>query len=220
MKTNKNTTKMKTSLKLAAYGVAAMMAFIACKKDKQEEPKPNNPAPQPNPTEVITTMKIILRDSITGNEITGSPFIFKDADGDGGNAGAFLPTAADSIINLDANKTYLAEIILLDETKNPADSISNEVVEEGAEHMFFFEQVDPSGTPYQLTIPGSDAKITYLDLDANNRGIGQQFKIRANSATTNQLPFRVTLKHQPDVKNGSFAPGDTDVEVKFKLKVN
>jgi len=211
---------MKTTLKLATYAVAIAMAFTACKKDKKEEPKPNNPAPAPNPTEVITTMKIILRDSITGNQISGSPFIFKDADGDGGNAGAFLPMAADSIINLDANKTYLAEIILLDETKSPADSISNEVVEEGAEHMFFFEQVDPSGTPYQLTIPGSDAKITYLDLDANNRGIGQQFKIRANTATSNQLPFRVTLKHQPDVKNGTFAPGDTDVEVKFKLKIN
>jgi hypothetical protein len=86
--------------------------------------------------------------------------------------------------------------------------------------MFFFEQTDPAGTPYQLTLPGSDVKITYLDLDANNRGIGQKFKIRTNSATTNQLPFRVTLKHQPDVKNGSFAPGDSDVEVKFKLKVN
>ena len=211
---------MKTTLRLATYAAVAAMAFTACKKDKKEEPKPNNPAPAPNATEVITTMKIILRDSITGNEITGSPFVFKDADGDGGNAGAFLPTAADSIINLDANKTYLAEIILLDETKYPADSISNEVVEEGAEHMFFFEQVDPSGTPYQLIIPGSDAKITYLDLDANNRGIGQQFKIRANTATTNQLPFRITLKHQPDVKNGSFAPGDSDVEVKFKMKVN
>ena len=51
-------------------------------------------------------------------------------------------------------------------------------------------------------------------------GIGQQFKIRANTATANQLPFRVTLKHQPEVKNGTFAPGDSDVEVKFKLKVN
>ena len=211
---------MKTTLRLVTYVVAVVMVVTACKKDKHEEPKPNNPAPTPNTSEVITTMKIYLKDSISGNPIAGSPFIFKDADGDGGNAGAFLPTAADSIINLDANKTYLAEIILLDETKNPADSISNEVVEEGAEHMFFFEQVDPSGTPYQLTLPGSDVKITYLDLDANNRGIGQQFKVRTNTATANQLPFRVTLKHQPDVKNGAFAPGDTDVEVKFKLKVN
>ncbi len=211
---------MKTILKLATYAVAIAMAFTACKKDKQEAPKPNNPAPPQNTSEVITTMKIYLRDSVSGNPILGSPFIFKDADGDGGNAGAFLPTAADSIINLDANKTYLAEIILLDETKNPADSISNEVVEEGAEHMFFFEQVDPSGTPYQLTLPGSDVNITYLDSDANNRGIGQQFKVRTNTATPNQLPFRITLKHQPDVKNGTFAPGDSDVEVKFKLKIN
>jgi hypothetical protein len=212
--------KMKTILKLITCAVVASIAFIACKKENSLEPTPSNPAPPINNSEVITTMKIYIKDSISGNFISGSPFTFKDADGDGGNPGAFLPNAADSVISLDTNKTYFAEIILLDETKTPADSISNEVMAEGAEHMFFFEQTDPVGTPYQLTLPGSDVKITYLDLDANNRGIGQKFKIRTNSAATNQLPFRVTLKHQPAVKNGSFAPGDSDVEVKFKLKVN
>ena len=196
------------------------LAFAACKKDKKEDPAPTNPAPT-NTAEVITTMKIYIKDSITGNQITGSPFIFKDADGDGGSAGGFLPNAADSLITLNDTTTYLAEIILLDETKTPADSISNEVVTEGQEHMFFFEQSNPTGTPYTTMLTGSGVKITYLDLDANSRGIGQQFKIRTYGSTTgSQHPFRVTLRHQPGAKNGTFAPGETDVEIKFKVKVD
>lgn len=211
---------MKTNVRLATYVVAAAMAVTACKKENSTEPTPGNPLPPVNNSEVITTMKIYIKDSITDAEISGSPFVFKDLDGDGGNAGSFLPMSADSVINLSANKSYYAEIILLDETKNPVDSISNEVVSEGVDHMFFFEQTDPTGTPYHLTIPGTDIKIKYSDLDANGRGIGQKFKIKTNAIITSQVPFRVTLKHQPDVKNGTFAPGDTDVEVKFKLKVN
>ena len=212
--------KMKTTSKLITCAVAASITFIACKKENSLEPTPSNPAPPINNSEVITTMKLYIKDSITDAQILGSPFTFKDADGDGGNAGGFLPNAADSLINLIANKSYFAEIILLDETKTPADTISNEVVSEGIDHMFFFEQTDPTGTPYHLTIPGTDTKIKYSDLDANGRGIGQKFKIKTNTITSNQVPFRVTLKHQPGVKNGTFAPGDSDVEVKFKLKVN
>ena len=210
--------KMKT--KIMTIVVLSLLVFAACKKDKKEDPAPTNPAPT-NQGEVITTMKIYIKDSITGNPITGSPFIFKDADGDGGSAGGFLPNAVDSLITLNESTTYLAEIILLDETKTPADSISNEVVEEGQEHMFFFEQLNPTGTPYTTILTGSGVKITYLDLDANSRGIGQQFKLRTYGSTGGvQHPFRVTLRHQPGTKDGTFAPGETDVEIKFKVKVD
>ncbi len=210
--------KMKTKI-MTLIAVGALV-FTACKKDKKEDPAPNNPAPV-NTAEVITTMKIYIKDSVTGLAITGSPFTFKDADGDGGTAGGFLPNAVDSLITLNDSTAYLAEIILLDETKTPVDTISNEVVEEGQDHMFFFEQTSPSGNPYSATLSGSNVKITYLDLDANNRGIGQQFKIKTNANTAGlQHPFRVTLRHQPGSKNGTFSPGETDVEVRFKVKVN
>lgn len=207
--------------KLMMLVAVGALAFAACKKDKKEDPAPSTPNNPTNTAEVITTMKIYIKDSITGNPITGSPFIFKDADGDGGSAGGFLPNAADSLITLNDTTVYLAEIILLDETKTPADSISNEVVTEGQEHMFFFEQTNPSGTPYSAMLTSSGVKITYLDLDANSRGIGQKFKIRTYGSTNGtQHPFRVTLRHQPGAKDGTFAPGETDVEVRFKVKVN
>jgi len=198
-----------------------MLSITSCLKKKGEEPSANNPINPDNAGEIVTTMKIYIKDSITGNQIVGSPFTFKDADGDGGSAGGFLPNAVDSLITLNDSTTYLAEIILLDETKTPVDTISNEVVEEGQEHMFFFEQSNPIGNPYSATLFGSNVKITYLDLDINNRGIGQQFKIKTNSNTAGfQHPFTITLRHQPDAKDGTFAPGETDVEIRFKVKVN
>lgn len=210
---------MKT-LKTILSVLLVVAVVSACKKDKKEEPKPSNPV-NPNESEVITTMKVYIKDSVTMSNITGSPFIFKDADGDGGNAGGFLPAAVDSLIALQAGTTYYGEIILLDETKTPVDTISNEVVEEGAQHMFFFEQKDPAGNPYTVTLTGSGIKITYSDLDANNRGIGQKFKVNTSATTSGtQYPFRVTLRHQPNAKNGTFAPGETDVEVRYKIKVD
>ena len=197
------------------------LIITSCLKKKNEEPSANNPLSPTNSGEIITTIKIYIKDSVSGNYIMGSPFTFKDADGDGGNIGAYLPLAADSLITLDDSTTYLAEIFLLDETKNPVDTISNEVVEEGQDHMFFFEQSNPVGTPYSTILSGSGIKITYLDLDANNRGIGQQIKMKTNLHTSgNQFPFTITLRHQPGTKDGTFPPGETDVEVRFKVKVN
>jgi hypothetical protein len=99
--------------KLITLVAVGVLAFAACKKDKKEDPAPATPNNPTNTAEVITTMKIYIKDSITGIQITGSPFIFKDADGDGGSAGGFLPNAVDSLITLNDSTTYLAEIILL-----------------------------------------------------------------------------------------------------------
>jgi len=201
--------------------LTTIILFASCLKRKGEEPSANEPINPDNSAEVITTMKIYIKDSISNNAILGSPFMFKDPDGDGGIAGTFAPNASDSLITLDSNKTYVAEIILLDETKNPIDTISNAVIAEGQEHLFFFNQTNPIGNPYTTMISGSGIKITYADLDATNRGIGQKIKLRTSSSTGGiQSPLVITLRHQPGNKDGTFAPGETDVEVKFKIKVN
>lgn len=215
---------MKKIISFAALFSALLLG--ACKKDKQEEPAPSNPV-NPNESEVITTMKIYIKDSASMTNISGSPFIFKDPDGDGGATGGFLPTAADSVIILDANKAYYAEIILLDETKNPVDSISNEVQAESKEHFFVFNNSDATlysaSNPYYSVFNGSNIKVTYADLDNGSpqRGLGQKIWINTFAGTGGmQYPFKVTLRHQPDAKDGTYAPGETDVEVRFKVKVN
>lgn len=202
--------------------IYTIIALSSCTKDKNTpQPTPQNPPPPPNSEEVITTLQLLFTDSATN--IT-SVYAFEDADGDGGNSGGFLGTnQSDSVFTLGANKTYSLQIVLLDKTKNPVDTISHEVEEEGKDHMFFFNSTNPSGTPFTLTLVGSNIQITYKDLDAGTpqRGIGLMTRVRTYAPTgTSKHPFTVALRHQPDEKNGTFAPGDTDIEIPFKVKVN
>lgn len=217
---------MKTLFKLSTLLIITVLLLsISCKK-KKNEPAPTDPPAPTNPEELITTFKLLLTDSATNTVYT---FLYKDPDGDGGQAGFYGPgtnnlsSQTDSVLNLTTNTTYFGEIILLDETKNPTDTISNEVEEEGEDHMFFFNSINPSGTPYTVILPGSGIKITYTDLDggATQRGIGLKTRWRTYTSTgTTKHPFRVILKHQPGVKNGTINPGDTDLDVAFKMLIN
>ena len=208
---------MKSIITTAALLAMLGTTFIACKKDKKEDPAPQQPAPPANEAELITTMKITLRDTATQTITT---YVFSDLDGAGGNPATFGNSGADSVINITANHVYEATILLLDQTKTPADTISNEVEEEGADHMFFFNSIAPTGTPYNTYLSGSMTNIKYLDLDANNRGIGLSTLWTAPSMMMAKSPLTIELKHQPNVKDGSYAPGETDIQVGFKLKVN
>src|SRR5689334_4791320 len=99
-----------------------ILQISACK----EEP----PIPPVNENELITTVVMEFEDSIS----SGKSFsIFRDIDGIGGNA----PSRFDSI-KLGANRTYNCRIYLLDESKNPVDSVSNEVQEEANDHLIVF----------------------------------------------------------------------------------
>lgn len=217
---------MKTTIRITSIIVVAMLMLTAsCRKTKTEpEPFPN---PTPNEEEVITTFKLILTDSATN---TSATYMFKDPDGDGGQPAFYGPTSTtqtDSVFTLGVNRTYYGEIILLDETKNPVDSISNEVEEEGHEHMFFYNHgnnvILQSGNPYTVQMNGSGIKITYTDLDAGTPqiGIGITTRWRTYAAAgASKFPLNISLRHQPDAKNGTYAPGETDISVDFKVKVN
>jgi hypothetical protein len=219
---------MKQTLKitLLIFG-AAFLVFASCKK--KDTPKPSEPITTggAGESEVITTFKLILKDS--ASNVT-TVYMFKDPDGDGGTPPFYGPTSStqtDSIIGLQANTTYYGEIILLDETKNPVDSVSKAVNEEGKDHMFFFNHgmnaIVNSGNPYTVVLNGSNVKVTYTDLDAGTtqRGIGLKTKWRTYAGTGSvKHKLMMTLRHQPDSKDGTFAPGETDIEVFFKLLIN
>jgi len=231
---------MKLTFKLmAAMAILFTIALTACKKHKDPEPT-SPPSTAENDPEVITTLRIYIWDSITNAAINGSPFTFKDPDGDGGQSGSFLNNGVDSVINLSANTTYKTRVIILDETKNPVDSTSNDIgIDEGYEHMFFYNG-DPSqsnnnsgntilksGYPnYTVKLNGSVVRIRYTDSDNGaahgnpTRNIGLQTYLTTSSASTTKFPFIATLRHQPGVKDGTYAPGETDVSVEFKVKVN
>jgi len=191
---------MKTVILKSIIILFAFSAFLSCRK--KDEPKPQNPT-DTNEEELITTLKLILTEDGTANE---SIFIFKDLDGAGGSA----PTI-DNIV-LSANKTYNGRIVLLDESKTPADSISNEVQEEGDEHQFFF------------TVTGANITHQYKTGDVDSKGvpIGLEPIFVTGVASTGTL--KVVLKHQPDSKPtsglGDSSKGETDIEVDFNVVIN
>lgn len=218
-------TKLLTHLSMCTIMFTLLSA--SCNKNKNK-PAVENPLPPANEQEVVTTFKITFTDSSTGGQAV---YFYKDPDGDGGQAGFYGPgitsssSQNDSVMLFQNNKTYYANIVLLDETKNPVDSISNEVVNEGENHMFFYNNgantILNSGTPYTVKLQNSGIQISYLDLDNGNpkRNIGLKTRWRTYSSVSNKQFLNVTLRHQPNVKDGTFAPGETDVSINFKYQV-
>jgi hypothetical protein len=189
---------MKNTIKILFLLLIFISTVISCKK--KDDPKPSDPQNN-NEEELITTLKLILTEDGTSNVST---FQFADLDGSGGNA----PTV-DNIV-LEAGKTYHGKIILLDQTKSPADSISNEVEEEADEHQFFFE------------VTTANLTISYTDFDSHGVPLGLFPDVVTGAASSGTL--KVTLKHQPELKPtsgmGDSTKGETDVEVTFNVTIN
>ena len=158
-----------------------------------------NPPPV-NEEELITTLTLTFTDSAnTANVITAT---FRDTDGDGGTA----PTQFDTI-RLEAGKTYFTEITLLDESKTPAENISEEVLEEANDHHFFFHAT------------GANLTVTYEDLDTNSPPLPVGLSTKWVTGSASNGTTQVILKHQPEVKNGTETPGETDVDVTFVTEI-
>ncbi len=185
----------KKTIKLLFATLAVATIWTGCKKDKDLVPLPQ---PVQNEPEVFTTMKLIFVDSSNTSNIKYATF--RDPDGDGGAGYDIFDT-----IKLEPNKTWITTVLLLNEIATPIDTVSNEVLEEGVDHLFCF------------TPTGSSATVIKTDLDANNRPIGLQSKWRTTS--TGLGTMQVELRHQPGVKDGTCSPGVTDISIDFITKI-
>jgi hypothetical protein len=212
--------------KLSTLCIGLLLILItsamSCKKNKKTTTA-SDPPPTPKETELITTLRVYIWDSITNSTIAGSPFTFKDLDGDGAQVGVFLNNGLDSVINLLANKVYKTKVVILDETKSPTDSISNVVAgDESFEHLFFYNG-DPNNSSntsgntilnqnypnYTVKLNGSNITLRYIDSDngasknKTTRNIGLETYLRTSSLTVLKYPFITSLRHQPaGARNG------------------
>ncbi|MFN5444435.1 MAG: hypothetical protein ACK48V_09425 [Crocinitomicaceae bacterium] len=186
-----------SKFKFLGTALLAGLLVVSCKKD-DTTPVDNH---EHDESELITTVQLNFSGKgISGNDTTFT-VSFDDPDGTGGNK----PTSFDTI-RFAANKTYTCDLILLDKSKNPVDTISNEVKEEADEHLFFF------------TPSNSDAlSVTINDKDSKGRNLGLKTSWVTKKATNGTL--KVKLMHQPGVKDGTSANGDTDVEIDFPLVI-
>jgi hypothetical protein len=178
-------------IRLALLALLAATPLVSGCNNDNDEPTPDDD------NEQVTTVTYTLTPTGGGTPVAVT---YKDPDGDGGAA----PTIG--TLTLAANTTYTGVLSLLDETKSPVVNTSAEILEEADEHIFFF---DPA--------PAGLVQVTRTDKDKNNLEIGLQTRLVTTTAASGTL--KITLRHQPGAKNGSFAPGDTDVEVTFPTTV-
>ena len=180
------------NLNISLFSMLCLLVFIQCKKDNNNVEVP--PTPQDSP-ELLTSMILQFKDS--ANTTNSYQAEFRDPDGPGGKNASRFDT-----IRLKTNSTYFLNIILLDETKTPIDTISKEVWNKRNEHQLFFNY--------------SNINIIslYLDKDDNGLPLGLNSKWRCGSASTGSS--KITLKHQPNIKNGNINSGETDIELNFQ----
>ena len=148
---------------------------------------------------MITTLTVTLVPNDGGTAITLQS---RDLDGDGSDAPVI--TTGD----LAAGVTYSGRIVLLNETVDPAEDITEEVEEENLEHQFFHT----SGGDLDITISNEN-------LDTNGNKLGTEFTLVAGAASSGTLTF--TLRHEPTKPNTGLedAGGETDISATFSVSV-
>ena len=182
------------NLKLIALLVIPALFSTSCSNDD---------APV-NEEEVITTVTTTLVGG--GQTIT---LTSRDLDGDGPNAPIVTVSG-----NLVAGTTYTGSTTFLNELESPAEDITVEVEEEGADHQVFYQ------------LPSTIGTVTYTDTDTNGKPIGLNFTLVAGtSGSTGTLT--VTLRHDLNKSAAGVASGDitnaggsTDAAVNFSVAVN
>jgi hypothetical protein len=174
------------------FGV--LIGIQACKKDDKLVPVP----PVGNASELITKVTLTFTDPLGVNPTVVATF--SDPDGPGGNA----PVQFDDITLL-AGATYHCAITLFDESKNPIEDITPEVLEEADEHLFCFD------------VSGANVTITRTDSDGTYE-VGLASSWVCGSVSSGSV--KVTLKHQTNgSKDGTCTPGETDIEVTFQTVI-
>lgn len=209
-----NRTNMGTTQKVAMAAILGAAVLAGCKKDKDEEL--TAPAPV-NEEEVITDAYIHFRDD-AGNtyqwhaSATGGFEHDHDHDADHDHDHDHDGDIQITADTLPANTVLYAEIILLNRSVTPVDTVSHEVLEEGDEHQFFFLPEDVNIT------------TAYDDQDVNGRPIGLKSKWTTGAPSAGEV--QVYLRHQPvkdapGVSGGDItnAGGSNDLEVHFPAVV-
>lgn len=185
-------TNYKTNISILAFLFAFTLIFTGCKDDDVVTP------PNPNEEELITTVELTFDNKNANADVR--VFKFADPDGDGGNAPSTMDT-----IRLAANSEYTLSVKFLDESDaSDVEDITEEVQEEEDEHLVCY------------AVQGGTI-VTITDKDGNGLDLGLAADVMTSDAGDGH--FTISLKHQPDVKNGSCDVGETDVEVRFVLEV-
>jgi hypothetical protein len=181
-------------LKLAMIAATAfVMTFSACKKDDDQ-------VPEADENELITRVSFKFTNAANASDV--ATVTWTDPDGEGGT-----PATIGTLI-LKPNTTYNYEIseVLNETAKGDEQNVLNEINEESDEHLWVYK-----------ALPANLLTITRTDKDINNVEIG--LKGRAVTSAVGSGTLETILRHQPGQKNGNEAPGSTDFDATFPVKI-
>lgn len=184
--------------------VCVMLALLtACKKNKTSDPNPTTPIEVGGGDEEnITRVVLILNNGAFKDTVT-----YKDLKGDGSKI------TIDSLI-LKADATYLVEVKVYDDTKNPVMLVSEEIAKEANFHRFHYVLSSASVSP---NIP-----VGILDQDTNSppQPLGLLFNLFTGSKSEIGN-FKISLRHFAEgvKKNADPAGGQQDILVNFPVRL-
>jgi hypothetical protein len=181
--------------------------------------KPSATAPILPGNEFLTTTLFLITDPATQKTDT---LIWSET------PSQTVPDTSRSFATLKQNYIYNTQIIILDSTKcDTCDGfvVSNEIVARQNYHLFCYYDASNTNDIYgtnQSSRAGSawaNVAISGLNNDMNTPPLpfGLTAKLNTYGSTTGQL--EIILRHQPDVKNGTCAPGSTDLDVYYNITV-
>lgn len=191
---------------LSLFLVITLFTFSACSDD--------DAPPVENQEEEITRITATFLNQDDATDVVMAIWFDEDSEGSGA-------AIVDDIV-LKPNTSYFMTLSLENTLVTPAEDITEEVDEEGDEHMFFFGFTDglfadPTGDG-NIDNRGDD--MNYIDFDANQQPVGLESTWITGETGTGS--FRIILKHQPDIKSATSASadGETDVDITFRVFID
>lgn len=174
-----------------------LILATSCKKEEQVV-SPTLPG-----NEFLTTIKLHL---ISSDNVDTLVATWRDLTPEDTNP----PDTSLAALILKPNTTYSAQLELLDETKSPAEDITAEIKERANYHRIFY---------FPSSSLGTNLSVAVTDLDTNNPPLALGISSTISTQNVSSGFLQVILKHQPNVKDGTFAPGSTDADVKFQISI-
>jgi hypothetical protein len=185
---------------------------VACEGDDDDE---DMEIGMENEEELITDLILTFTNTDTQDSAS---FTFSDSDGPGGNASTIdvidLQTGGEAV-------TYDVSVKVQDASDpNDVEDITAEVMEEAAEHQFFYLPNEAADSLVSISYDLSD-------VDENGNPVGLETKWLFDGTSNGSESVQVVLRHEPNKGAAGVAEGDienaggeTDIQVTFNLEVN
>jgi len=189
-----NPFKLKTmkTMKTGAFYALLTLAMLGCSDDDTTP-------------EIINEDELITTVILTLTQESGDQVVLTTIDLDGDGPDEPVTTVVGSFSE---NTQYQGAVQFLNETEDPAEDITQEVIEEADEHQVFYTISE-----------GLNIQTTYEDQDTQGNPLGVQITLSTGAASEGSLT--VTLRHEPVKPNDGLesAGGETDISTSFDVSI-